>query len=394
MNKLSIEEIQERLDEYGYKYVESFDNKRKIICETQDGYKLVIDYTGIKEKDKILFQPYNPYIIDNLKNYIKLNKLRSELLSTKYINNSSDLLFMCECGKQYTRPWAAFYKGYGLCKECSIQIRAKQRIKHTYSDVENILNNKNYELIYDGELNAQVKETDMINFICNIHQDIGIQNATLGTIINRNNNCIKCNCTISGLKRRVPETELKKRTEAKGLIYKGVQYNLQRSRILYICPNHIEKGIQSTTYTSIAKENYRCPYCARESRASFLQQKVYNYLTEKNYTVKTENDCSILPYNPETNRPLPYDNEVVELKLIIEVNGEQHYRSNTSIAKMQSVKYGITQEEVLKKQQKHDEFKKQYAIKHGYNYLIIPYWTENDESYKAIIDNKIKEIIS
>ena len=36
----------------------------------------------------------------------------------------------------------------------------------------------------------------------------------------------------------------------------------------------------------------------------------------------------------------------------------------------------------------------QYAIDMGYEYLSIPYSTEYDDSYKAIIDDKISEILS
>ena len=40
-----------------------------------------------------------------------------------------------------------------------------------------------------------------------------------------------------------------------------------------------------------------------------------------------------------------------------------------------------------------DNYKKQYALDNGYYYLEIPYWTEKDDSYKALIDNKINEIM-
>ena len=39
-------------------------------------------------------------------------------------------------------------------------------------------------------------------------------------------------------------------------------------------------------------------------------------------------------------------------------------------------------------------YKKQYALSQGYYYLEIPYWTESDESYKTLIDEKIKSILT
>lgn len=41
-----------------------------------------------------------------------------------------------------------------------------------------------------------------------------------------------------------------------------------------------------------------------------------------------------------------------------------------------------------------DKLKKEYALSHGYEFLIIPYWTELDDFYKTLIDNKIAEILS
>jgi hypothetical protein len=126
-------------------------------------------------------------------------------------------------------------------------------------------------------------------------------------------------------------------------------------------------------------------------RSSHLQSKVFNYLDELNYKHVTEHECCIRPINPLTGHYLPYDNEVVDLKLIIEVMGVQHYKI-TYWAIMASQKLNITPEEYLQDIQWRDEYKKQEALKAGYHYLAIPYWTEKDESYKTLIDDKIAEI--
>ena len=60
---------------------------------------------------------------------------------------------------------------------------------------------------------------------------------------------------------------------------------------------------------------------------------------------------------------------------------------------MQAARQNKTPQEILQYQQWKDKCKKEYAISMGYNYLEIPYWTENDESYKTLIDNKINEIL-
>lgn len=47
-----------------------------------------------------------------------------------------------------------------------------------------------------------------------------------------------------------------------------------------------------------------------------------------------------------------------------------------------------TPEKSLIDLQERDLFKKNYALNNNYFYLEIPYWTEKDESYKKLIDNK------
>ena len=107
------------------------------------------------------------------------------------------------------------------------------------------------------------------------------------------------------------------------------------------------------------------------------------------YVVRHERNCSIIPINPKNNYQLPFDNEIIDLKLICEVHGIQHYellRENTPWLNNQ------TPREFLKQRKLIDRYKKAVAECNGYFYLEIPYWTENDESYKKLIDDKIKQI--
>ena len=88
---------------------------------------------------------------------------------------------------------------------------------------------------------------------------------------------------------------------------------------------------------------------------------------------------------------MPYDNEILDLKLIIEVHGIQHY-TITNFAKMSAKKFNTTPEYELEYLRWKDNYKKQFALDNGYSYLEIPYLAEKDDYYKKIIDDKIKEI--
>lgn len=157
--------------------------------------------------------------------------------------------------------------------------------------------------------------------------------------------------------------------------------------IKLFCNTH---GIYSRMPCSIEHNDF-CPQCNRERTSSRLQSLVSNYLTELGFTVLHESNCTLSPINPQSGRRLLYDNEIPELKLIIEVHGVQHYKvTNFAIAKAH--KDDITAEQVLEYSIWRDKFKRNYALQKGYSYLEIPYTTEKDESYKALIDKEICNI--
>lgn len=124
-----------------------------------------------------------------------------------------------------------------------------------------------------------------------------------------------------------------------------------------------------------------------------MQHKVATYIKEQyNFTLLHEHQCTIRPINSKTKMPMPYDNEVVELKLIIEVHGRQHYTID-----MYKSLCGMTEDEAkaeLKKRQRYDRYKMEYALQHGYYYLIIPYWEEKQDNYKKLIDEKISNLLN
>jgi hypothetical protein len=148
-------------------------------------------------------------------------------------------------------------------------------------------------------------------------------------------------------------------------------------------------------YRSISsshRSNFECPLCVKENKDSKLQKKVYDYIISNySYKIEKEYNCSIIPKNPKTKMLMPYDNEIVELKLIIEVMGLQHYKkyAYSSIWKSNI----LSPDEQLYQRKLYDRYKKLIAYANGFYFLYIPYWTEINESYKTLIDDKINEIL-
>lgn len=157
------------------------------------------------------------------------------------------------------------------------------------------------------------------------------------------------------------------------------------------CKDGVHNDYQKTVSDYTANGSVMCPQCVKERNESFLEEKVRLYLESLNYQLNHEYNCIITPINPMTNFPLPFDNEIVDLKLIIEVHGIQHYEI-TGWHITQAKASGRTKEEEFEYQKWKDEFKRNYALEHGYFYLEIPYWTIEDETYKVLINEKIEEI--
>ena len=154
------------------------------------------------------------------------------------------------------------------------------------------------------------------------------------------------------------------------------------------CLNGEHEPFQRSCISSYYLE-YRCPECSKEREESILEEKTRLYLKELKYEVKTEWKCSLLIKNPKKDKGyFRFDNEII-LKngkhLIIEVHGEQHYKIDGLYTKT---------EEELYKRRLVDRYKRIKCIQAGYEYLEIPYTAfDKNNTYKNLIDNKIKEIL-
>jgi hypothetical protein len=163
-------------------------------------------------------------------------------------------------------------------------------------------------------------------------------------------------------------------------------------KVWFKCESGVHEDYERSLHTS-QKCNFRCPRCMEEQEESSLQEKTRIYLIELGYAVLHELFCNIVVRNPKTNGILRFDNEVEELKLIIEVHGEQHYKPvgwHIGNAK----KNNTTPEQELHYLQLKDRYKRIYSKKQGYYYLEIPYTAfDKKNTYKKLINNTVAEIL-
>ena len=160
-------------------------------------------------------------------------------------------------------------------------------------------------------------------------------------------------------------------------------------KMWFKCVNDVH-GDKLRRVSNVIRGKFDCPDCVRDNNSSKLQKEVNNYIKSLDYKVNVEYDCTVIPINPKTKFKLPFDNEIEELKLIIEVHGLQHYNIINKGSKWIGNK---TPEEYLYYIRLKDRYKRAIAISKGYNYLEIPYWSDDSKkSWKDLIDNKINNI--
>ena len=138
---LKLEEINEKLNKYGILPIEQYNGlKCKYNLEDIYGYKYYVSLFGLINKNKFpwKFHKSNPYSIDNIKNFIKINNIGVELLSDEYKNNTEKLKFRCKCGEIFYRTLMDFQKSY-YCNDC---------IKREHTTSEEVLKDRLEKLGY------------------------------------------------------------------------------------------------------------------------------------------------------------------------------------------------------------------------------------------------------
>lgn len=167
--RLSYEEsyiiIKEKSLQIGYKLLgtEYLGNDKHILAEDVNGYKVLIIprlLTGTNNYHPRVFDKSNIYTIDNIKNYIKINKLKVELLSNTYNGNKIKLEFKCLIHETtYKQTIDGFKQGRNGCKECDSYKRGKSNV--SIEEVKNIFISNGYTPLFDSFKNQNQKLTGL-----------------------------------------------------------------------------------------------------------------------------------------------------------------------------------------------------------------------------------------
>ncbi len=109
---------------------------------------------------------------------------------------------------------------------------------------------------------------------------------------------------------------------------------------------------------------------------------VESWLKSQNLSFKTQSN-TFKVMNPNTKRQLPFDFELTNYKVIIEVHGDQHYRFTPIFHQtLENFKY----------QQWKDNYKREKAKQSGYTYIELDYKQIRNGSFKDVLLKTIRQL--
>lgn len=162
--------------------------------------------------------------------------------------------------------------------------------------------------------------------------------------------------------------ELFEKDLTKDLLY--LEGNRLNPNVYYLCKRCGQEQCQ--TYDHLKKGLGHDCAASRSSGEAIVEE----YLKVKKIPYRTQRD-TLVCINPKTQRVMPYDFELAGIRVVLEVQGEQHFVYNP---------YFHGSVENYNYQQWKDNYKKEFAVKHGFRICYLTYEEINSGRYKEIID--------
>ena len=301
----------------------------------------------------------------------EVEKYGCELLTTKeeYKNTSQKLSLRCSCGNIYSTEINTFRKGQIKCSSC-VKLDEPHR-KLTYEQVYDYINS-----ISECKLVSTTYKTchEKLEFQCKCGN---VFKRSLAHI--RRYDYLKCNkCTKKeqALKFRFSKEDIDKRLfDIYGDKYDYIPFYTYKNTDSIIRIKHRDcGGCFDITLKELLIAERRCKVCEKQDSVGIL--KIINWLDKRQVSYIREHSFEDCVYK----RKLPFDIYVKDLNLLIEYDGEQHFKPVNYFG-------GI---EGLKKQQKRDHIKNQYCKEKNIHLLRIRY--DQVKNIDTILENCFNKI--
>lgn len=377
MKRYSEQEVRDYLrTNGGYNLLGDYNRTDKPIIIEKDGYKCSMSFEKFLEGKSPRFfskRSNSEFLNDNIALFIKTIEPEAEFIEVRDIRQKNGkyrkfVKFRCPCGIIHEKTWEHIHiEKRALCSKCG-QIKAKQNRKTSNTKrYARDIKKAGYELVNPSQQLYANKLVEVIE----------IKTGYRGFLYSNR------------------ATELKKilvfslQTNKKNLVYNLNKYaentgNTSRVIGLIDTDDKVNQMVEckcgncgkiyQAQYRSFMQSRWLCEDC--NELASKYENAVGNFLSDNNIKYITQfiiNSCADV-------RPLPFDFQLPEYNVLIEVDGLQHF---------EPCRFGGVNEEIALKKfeytKKHDAIKNEYCKKFNIPLLRI--------SYKEVIDNSYKQKI-
>jgi len=436
--KYTTEEIRSMVKNLEYELVGDYvRSKQKIIISDNDGYLYAVYFDNLKRYVPNKFHKDNPYTIENLRLWLKLNYSQYELISSEYKNAYTLIVLKDNEGYFTQSPFRGlvidghipnkFYSSNPYIIQniklwCKINNKPFELIANEY--ISNSMNLK-WKYVKDGceeifEMSwANISQNegcnlqvDLLNCLAIVRPDLAKEwhptknrkglnpynvSSSSGkfvwwqcsknpkhewptTIANRNSKSNNTECPYCSHKLPSEEYNL---LVVNPKLCEEWNYTKNEKNPEEYCPNSGKyiywkcKECNHEWKTRIidrSGKRHGCPQCS-EPRG---EKRIREYCGLKNiYNISQKTFNGLVGIG---NGLLSYDHYLLKYNLLIEYQGEQHEKFTEWFH--ESI-------EDFERQQEHDRRKKEYALSNGYNFLEIWYW--DYDNIESILENYFQE---
>lgn len=246
--------------------------------------------------------------------------------------------------------------------------------KYSFEDVKNEFAKTDYILL--SEENEYVNSAvNSLRYLCPRHLDKGEQTISLGHL-QSGRGCYYCGMESTAMSRRNSDNDIeqdcKLLCDRKGFIYKGFSREDSILYVHFICPYHVDAGIQKMRKGNMERDNIQgCRYCFDTKRFKFSkgEKRIEQVLDLLNIIYLPQHvfqDCRDI-------HMLPFDYYLPAYNFCIEFDGQHHY--------MPINFNGVSDERALECHLltiKHDRIKDEYCLANNIGMLRIPYYQFDD----------------
>lgn len=231
------------------------------------------------------------YTIEKVKSFIEENS-GSKLLSTEYINTSSNLKLLCSCGDVFYVSNARFRRGKTMCNKCTKKISDKKikpkHIRWNYEKAKEYIESKGCKLVSDEYVNV---DSDLI-VKC---RDCGEEYSVTLYAFNKNkkHTCNKCSYQRTADGQKLSYKHVKSVVERDGclLISKTYERIGDRLTIKCKCGNVFENSLAEVK----AKDIRQCPDCGnklKNAKRKISYEEMVEYIEDNSFCRMVSKECN------------------------------------------------------------------------------------------------------